>query len=235
MKTGYDTHFKKIRKTGHKLDLSQLSKTTKKPKKPFPIGSFFLFIFLGGVGFFILENLSWIEQQISKIEITMGMAVAETAKPTSQPTTAAAKAPETKMTQASSEADYLFKLSERKKQLDQREEELNKFAEDLSKQKEEIDNKLKNLESIRSKISSVLEERIKADENKIDTLVQVYTNMKPQQAAKVFEVLDEDLVIEILAKMKKKNAADIMNLIKSEKAQVLSEKFSGYRMPANNK
>jgi flagellar motility protein MotE (MotC chaperone) len=56
--------------------------------------------------------------------------------------------------------------------------------------------------------------------------------MKPQQAAKVFETLDEDLVIEILGRMKKKNAADILNLVKPEKAQILAERYAGYRAPA---
>ncbi len=53
--------------------------------------------------------------------------------------------------------------------------------------------------------------------------------MKPQQAAKVFESMDEDLAIEILGRMKKKPAAEILNLVKSEKAQVLSEKYAGYK------
>ncbi len=58
--------------------------------------------------------------------------------------------------------------------------------------------------------------------------------MKPNQAAKIFETMDEDLVIEILTKMKKKTAADILNLIKVEKAQLFAEKFAGYRMPATS-
>ena len=37
------------------------------------------------------------------------------------------------------EADYLFKLAERKKQLDVREEDLNKYAAEIGKQKEEIE------------------------------------------------------------------------------------------------
>ena len=53
--------------------------------------------------------------------------------------------------------------------------------------------------------------------------------MKPPQAAKVFETLDEDLAVDILTKMKKKNAADILNLLKPERAQSLSEKYAGFR------
>lgn len=252
MKTGYDKHFKKIKKTGRPIDLakevkkamSQQRQHQQKQRRSFPIFSFFSFLILGVMGYIAFENIDWVEAQFKKIEITMGMAVAEEVKqPKSekQETSKAGKSDSEKSVAKEenkkqvNDADYLFKLSERQKQLDQREEQLNKFAEDLAKQKEEIESKLKSLESVRSKISSVLQERIKADESKIDTLVQVYSNMKPQQAAKVFEALDEDLVIEILAKMKKKNAADILNMVKPEKAQVLAEKYSGYRMPANSK
>ncbi|WP_221932208.1 MotE family protein [Ectopseudomonas mendocina] len=101
----------------------------------------------------------------------------------------------------------------------------------------ELEKRLKELEEMRSKISGILEDRVKADDEKVDTLVQMYTNMKPPQAAKVFETMDEDLAIEILGRMKKKNAADIMNLLKPEKAQILSEMFAGYkrRAPASAK
>ena len=37
------------------------------------------------------------------------------------------------------------------------------------------------------------------------------------------------LAVEVLAKMKKKNAAEIMNLLPADKARVLSEKYTGYR------
>jgi flagellar motility protein MotE (MotC chaperone) len=53
--------------------------------------------------------------------------------------------------------------------------------------------------------------------------------MRPNTAAKVVESLDEDLAVEILGRMKKKNAAEILNLLKPEKAQVLSEKYAGYK------
>jgi flagellar motility protein MotE (MotC chaperone) len=106
---------------------------------------------------------------------------------------------------------------------------LNRIENELTAQKEELEKRMKELEKTRSNISSVLEEKVKADDQKIDTLVQMYSTMKPQQAAKVFETLDEDLSVEIISRMKKKNAAEILNLLKPEKAQMFSEKFAGYK------
>ena len=67
------------------------------------------------------------------------------------------------------------------------------------------------------------------DEGKIKRLVDFYSNMKPQKAAKILTKINEDLAVEVLGKMKKKNAADIMNLLEPKKARVLSEKFAGYK------
>lgn len=129
--------------------------------------------------------------------------------------------------------DYLQKLNERKKALDEREQELARQDEELQKQRVEIERRLNELKEMRGQISSVLDDRVKVDDQKVDVLVQTYSNMKPPQAAKILESMDEDLAVEILGRMKKKNAADVMNLIKPEKAQAITEKFAGYkRRPA---
>lgn len=250
MKTGYDQHFKKLKQSPrlNEAILQKALKSTvpKKPKRSFPVMPMMSFLLIAGAGLLFLENFDVIEENLKNIEIGVSTAVAssETDK-TTEPAKAAEPAlivekgsevvakPVVVEAKKADDADYLFKLAERKKQLDQREEELNKLAEQLEKQKTEIASQLQKLEDTRSKISTTLQERIKADDSKVETLVQMYSNMKPAQAAKIFETLDEDLVIEILGRMKKKNAAEILNLIKTEKAQVFAERYTGYRTPAN--
>lgn len=249
MKTGYDQHFKKIKQTANAPLQNVKTKTQgagislprrSEKKQSFPVMPLFSFLMIAGAGLLFLENFDSVESYLKNIEISMGTAYAEENKaveavPAAAPVAAAATAAEATAVDAKKvdDSDYLFKLAERKKQLDQREEELNKLAERIEKQKAEISEKLAKLEETRAKISTALEERIKSDDGKVETLVQMYSNMKPQQAAKVFETLDEDLVIEILGRMKKKNAADILNLIKPEKAQVFAERYTGYRTPAS--
>lgn len=127
------------------------------------------------------------------------------------------------------ELNHFARLRERKTELDKREEGLTKMETELQQQRQELEQKLKELEEVRRKISSVLEEKVQADDQKIDNLVQFYSNMKAPQAAKIIESIDEDLAVQVIAKMKKKNAADIMNLLKPEKAQSISEKYVGYK------
>ena len=130
------------------------------------------------------------------------------------------------------ELSFFSKLNERKKELDLREGELTKLEEELQKRKLELDEKLKQLESMRSEISKTLKTRVASDQEKVDKLVQVYSTMKPQQASKIIETLDEDLAVEILDKMKKKSAAEILNMMDAKKARRLSELSTGYQRTA---
>lgn len=251
MNPSYDQFFKKVKQnTGNQsekrpIDISALAKNTAKQMKKnktekkikkFPAVQFFLFLLFSSGFFLAVENFDQIENYVKKIEIGLGEAQAfenTATQSESRPVdkTADAKAEPVK---SIDESDFLFKLAERKKELDQREEDLNKKSAEIAKQKQDIEAQLVQLEDYRTKISTLLKDRIAADSSKVETLVQVYSNMKPMQAAQVFEKMDEDLVIEILGRMKKKSAADILNLIKTEKAQVFAEKYAGYRMPALN-
>ncbi len=244
MKTGYDQFFNKAKQTAagqaRLNNVKNLKQKSNKPKRKFPVAQLFSFIVIGFLGFVALENSDNIEAQLKKVDISMGTAYAQDKVSPAQIKEATVEAKvladpnlEAKKEKKPDDADYLFKLAERKKSLDQREEDLNKMAAEIEKQKSEIEEKIKKIEETRTKISSVLEEKIKSDDAKVDTLVQMYSNMKPQQVAKVFETLDEDLVIDILSRMKKKVAGDILNLVKPEKAQIFAERFAGYRTPAN--
>lgn len=129
---------------------------------------------------------------------------------------------------------FLYKLQDRKEQLDAREKEIESVENELKKQTKLLDKKIAKLQKIRREISKTLKERINTDTENVGKLVEFYSNMKPSQAAQVFAEINEDLAVDILGKMKKKNAASIMNLLKPDKARTLSEKFSGYRRPAEN-
>jgi flagellar motility protein MotE (MotC chaperone) len=149
--------------------------------------------------------------------------------------TAKAEMPADFRTWTDEELSFFNKLNDRKKELDVREADLGKLEEELQKQKAELDTKLKQLEAMRADISKTLKSRVEVDQEKVEKLVQFYSTMKPQQAAKVIESLNEDLAVEVMDKMKKKSAAEIMNALKPEKARRLSEMLTGYqRSPASD-
>lgn len=214
----------------------------KRARKKFPwklAGVSFLGLLVTAAGLTYTEE---IEKWTKKIEVSMiGSAYAEDTKPAAAAASDKAKdakaekaeEPVGKKEYTEEDISHFSKLNERKRELDAREEELARMEQELLAQKTELDKRLTELENTRRNISSVLEEKVKADDAKVDNLVQMYSNMKPQQAAKAFEEMDEGLAIEILGRMKKKNAAEIMNLVKSEKVKILSEKYAGYKRNNN--
>lgn len=254
-KNGYDQFFKEAKKNAQvtspaqtisaaKLRENMQQKKSKKPIRKFPVMQFVLFVVCGLGLFLAIENFDKIESTLQKVEIGLGVAEAQsvpasaTAENTAPTVAAGAVSGSTTVSgtiraEVEDDSDYIYKLTERKRVLDQREEELNKKAAEIEAQKAAIEKKLVELEEYRSKISTMLQDRIKSDDAKVETLVQVYTNMKPGQAAKIFETMDEDLVIDILSRMKKKSAAEILNLIKTEKAQAFAERYAGYRVPSS--
>jgi flagellar motility protein MotE (MotC chaperone) len=265
--TGYDAHFKKMKKNTRFQVKKNSAPSANKPvgmpiqkrkkKQGFPIVSVLATMcILGGAtyGYInpdevdqIANKVETLDFNISGIEIGfLGQASAEE-KPTEKnvPQTnekseksADGKSLETKSkltaaTGLSPEEVALFNsLDDRKKQLDSKEADLKKLEEELHNQKIELEKRLAQLEQLRTQIGNQLQERVNTDAEQVDKLVAFYSSMKPVTAAKVIEKINEDLAVEVLRKMKKKNAAEIMNMIQADKAQRLSEKFAGYKVRA---
>lgn len=146
---------------------------------------------------------------------------------TSRPTGEVEKAPDVRQWSAE-EISFFKKLGERKESLDRREAELVKLEEELQKEKKGLDERIRQLESMRKEITTKLKDRVVQDQEKVAKLVDVYSNMKATQAARVIETLNEDLAVTILDKLKKKNAAEILNSMSAAKAKKLSEMLTGY-------
>jgi flagellar motility protein MotE (MotC chaperone) len=242
MNNPYQQHFKKMKKAAQNKSLEELPK---RKRKKLPLGACVGFILTFGFILAAYNHYAAIESFVSKIEIgILGQASAQSgsiagknsaAVPTKKENLAPVKTSDAKPASSvtagmTAEEIALFKsLEERKRQLDQREDELKKLESELQLQKQELEKRLAELDQLRARIANQLQERVTSDEEKVSKLVDFYSNMKPQKAAKVFETMNEDLAVEILQKMKKSSAAEIMNLIEADKARKLSEKFAGYR------
>lgn len=256
MKNGYDQFFKAARnakqqkpqasspsfKLSEEKLRSKLNVKRARRKADVPIVSLTFAMAAVGLSAWLMMNPEHLEGLLDKVEINfMGLASAEKAEKPSQPQASKAEKSavgEPGTTEAKSakpesyseeEISHFAKLNDRKKELDQREKELNELEEELHKQRVEVEGRIQKLEEIRAQIASVLKERVATDEEKVNKLVEFYSNMKPKQAADILMTINEELAVEVLGKMKKKNAAEVMNLLPAAKAQTLSEKFAGYK------
>src|SRR5690606_25430324 len=130
-----------------------------------------------------VQNYEEVEHYVKRIEISfLGSASAQEVK--SSPKTDAAAEPKDKdaktveVSEAAEKSNsfsdeqiaHLSKLNERKQQLDAKEEDLTRMEQELQNQKVELESRHKELEEVRRRISSVLEEKVKVDDKKVDTL-----------------------------------------------------------------
>lgn len=209
----------------------------RRAKAPFPWRALVVLAITAGLGGYYLTSPDQVHDWLDKLEVSAvgeARAQAESSKAKAEKAAASTpaanpdKGPETNA-QSSEDISHFEKLKQRKEELDMREKELVELEEELQKQKVELDKRIQQLEEMRGQIAQVLKERVEVDQEKVNKLVELYSNMKPKQAADVIGTINEDLAVEVLAKMKKKSAAEIMNLLPPEKARVLSEKYTGYR------
>lgn len=226
-----------------------LNMPAQRPSRPFPLMPVILGVVLISAALGYLAKPELVEKWISHVQVRfMGQLEAEekpdvkkpAAKDAATPAAAAAKdsasngeaaknGDDTKGQSVAEDTSYIGKLRTRKEELDLREKELNQLEEELQRQKVEVDQRIRQLEQMRRDIANVLKERVDADETQVNKLVDLYSTMKPKQAADVIGSLQEDLAVQILGKMKKKNAAEVMNVLPAEKARALSEKLTGYK------
>ncbi len=245
MNNGYKQFFKAAQdiKSEERLRQALMPKKKRKTPPPFPWRSAVgMSVTLAVLGFYLAAP-DKVESFIDRIEIhAFGAARAQNEpaeksrpkpskaeKPAVEKTDQAKKPGGDETVPVAEELSHFNKLRQRKEELDLREKELAQLEEELQRQKVELDKRIVQLERMRNEISQILKDRVEVDQEKVNKLVDLYSNMKPKQAAEILGSINEDLAVEVLAKMKKKSAAEIMNLLPPEKAKVLSEKYTGYR------
>ena len=234
----YQKHFQKIKKQ-KKMSLGYQSGKIKKESPYFQfLGLLALLAFcLTLYGILYPENI----EKMTQVRLTLFSNSLASDKEENSPTKEVAKeksaapamanvAGDTKKSKASVDinASHVEQLLEKEKELVEREKRVKEMEEKLQQVQVEMESRMQQLDQTRRDIASRLESRVVEEEENIDKLVGVYSNMKPQSAAMVLSKLDEGLAIAILKKMKKQDAGSILNFLDTQKAKVLSEKYSGY-------
>jgi flagellar motility protein MotE (MotC chaperone) len=117
-------------------------------------------------------------------------------------------------------------LIEDKKALELREIELKSLEEAVDKKLAEIDQKIAELQQQQKNIDEALARKNVAEQAKIQELSKIYERMEPDKAALALSGLEQRLAADILANMKVKAAAKVLDSLNRQKAVELSETFS---------
>jgi flagellar motility protein MotE (MotC chaperone) len=120
------------------------------------------------------------------------------------------------------EQKLLERLQERREQLDARARELD-IRENLVKAAEQrIEAHLAELKEVEARIKTETQDKDKAEAARFKDLVTMYENMKPRDAAKIFDGLDMDVLLQVSSEINPRAMADIMAQMTPEIAERLT-------------
>lgn len=107
-----------------------------------------------------------------------------------------------------------------------KQEELNRREQELLALQQQMQTRLNELRTLEGKIENMLQQAGNVQDDKLKHLIDVYSNMKPKQAAEVLATLDERIAVKILAGMRGKQAGEVLSYMQAAPAAKLSELLS---------
>lgn len=120
------------------------------------------------------------------------------------------------------EREILERLQQRREELDKRARELD-IRENLVKAAEQrIDAHLNEIKEVEARIKTETVQKDQAEASRFKGLVTMYENMKSRDAAKIFDGLDMDVLIEVASAINPRTMADIMAQMSPPIAQRLT-------------
>jgi flagellar motility protein MotE (MotC chaperone) len=120
------------------------------------------------------------------------------------------------------ERAVLERLQERRRELDSRSHELD-MRENLIKAAEKrLEAKVTELKDVEARITTADASREKAQLQRYQSIVVMYENMKPKDAARIFDRLDLKILVDVSTQMKPAKMADILAQMTPESAERLT-------------
>tara|TARA_B100002051_G_C16689149_1_gene614430 strand:+ start:98 stop:814 length:717 start_codon:yes stop_codon:yes gene_type:complete len=120
------------------------------------------------------------------------------------------------------ELDILENLSERRKSLDARSSELDIRENLLVATQKSVQEKINELKKIEITIRNLLGQHDKQEKSKLLSLVKVYESMKPKDAARIFEELDLNVVVDVAELMEERRLAPVLANMDPIKAKTVT-------------
>lgn len=124
-------------------------------------------------------------------------------------------------------APLLEALSKREERVKKRELAIDRRVQALSVAEQEIDRRLIALEEAEERLRATLALSKEAAENDLAQLTDVYANMKPKQAAALFETMAPEFAAGFIARMRPDAAASVLAGLTPETAYTISVILAG--------
>lgn len=133
---------------------------------------------------------------------------------------------------ASSENAINQRLAERRAELEAREKELDMRVTLLDAAEKRIEERTAELKALEARITRLVEDNRTAERQQFVSLVAMYENMKPRDAATIFDQLDMPVLLGVAKAMNPRKMAPILARMDPLKAKALTDGIAADESPA---
>jgi flagellar motility protein MotE (MotC chaperone) len=120
------------------------------------------------------------------------------------------------------ELELLQNLSKRRAELDQRSDDLDKRELLLKATEQRVQEKIDRLQQMQAQVDTALGKVDEQEEQRLQSLVRIYEAMKPQEAATIFDKLEQPVLMQVLTRMKDRAVAAILPHLDGDKARTVT-------------
>lgn len=121
-----------------------------------------------------------------------------------------------------SEQALLQKLGDRRAELDKREADLAMRESLVAAAEKKLDAKTKELADLQAQVAALVDQKQASEAANFKAIVSMYENMKPRDAAKIFDTLDINVLIKVAQAMNPRKMSPILGAMSSIPAQALT-------------
>jgi flagellar motility protein MotE (MotC chaperone) len=138
------------------------------------------------------------------------------------PSPAASSGERDPLQMSAAEVGELQQLSQRRVELDRRAAEMSDREVVLQAAEKRIDEKIEKLATLEKTIESDVKQRDDVEEARVQSLANMYQQMKPTEASRILDQLDVPVVLTMLAHMRELKAAPILAAMDPAKAKAVT-------------
>ena len=128
---------------------------------------------------------------------------------------------------SASELKILQSLASRREKLTKKEKNIERKLIQLEAAEKQIDAKIAKLQNYETKLKELIGKYNDGEKKKSQSLVKMYSTMKPKDAARIFNTLDMDILINMFENMKPSTASAILSKMNSERAKEITAELAG--------
>jgi flagellar motility protein MotE (MotC chaperone) len=123
---------------------------------------------------------------------------------------------------SSAERAILERLQQRRQELEKRARELDIREGLIADAEKRVESKLMQVKESQQQLVTATQKKDEAETARFKGLVTMYENMKPRDAAKIFDRLDVNVLLQVASQMSPRAMSEILALMSAERAQQLT-------------